>query len=126
MNPLQGRACLGDRVDAHQFSAFGHLELDYAGSNCVKRIIRAARNVCTWMDFGAALSHQNIAWQNHFASVAFDAQALWLAVSAVACRTGAFFMCHLNKLPKLQELEGETFTDRRVLIEGTNRNAFCR
>jgi hypothetical protein len=46
------------------------------------------------VEFGAALADEDGAGEDELAAVAFDAEALAVAIAAVACGSLTFFMCH--------------------------------
>ena len=61
-------------------------------------VVPAHADVGAGVEFGAALTDEDGAGEDELAAVAFDAEALAVAVAAVACRSLTFFMCH-DELP---------------------------
>src|SRR6185295_11172955 len=91
-------------------------ERDQTVSECKKRVILAQADVGPRVPLGAALAHDDIAGANGFAAELLHAEALALAVAAVAGRAACFLMCHLGLL-----------RFRRLLGRGISRcSIFCR
>lgn len=60
------------------------LELDAAVGLGVQRVIAATAHILTRMEFGATLTHQDVASDNHLATESFNAQAFRLGIATVA------------------------------------------
>ncbi len=73
-------------------------ELYNAFRGGVNRVILADGNVLAAVEFGSALSHDDIAGQYVFAAVPFHAKALAVTVAAVSGASEPFLMCHTFSL----------------------------
>ena len=82
-------------VDADSFAVFAHsLVADKPGYPRKESVISPDSDVHSRVDPGASLPNQNASGIDEFSAVAFHAQTLRIAVSAVLRTTEAFLMCH--------------------------------
>jgi len=67
-----------NRNDGHRAALFGtfHGELDGAVLECEQGVILAATNVFARVEFGTALTNNDVASQNELTAPTFDAQSL--------------------------------------------------
>ena len=87
---LGGRGGRGIDVDA----PVAAVEADVAVGKGEEGVVPAHADVVAGVEFGAALADEDGAGEDELAAVAFHAEALAVAVAAVACRSLTFFMCH--------------------------------
>ena len=96
---MEGLLNLGFVVDADDASAFHVFEFDFAFDGAVERVVVADAYVCAGAEFCASLANEDHAGFDDFAGVAFDAEAVGVAVATVFGRTLTFLMCHIVYLP---------------------------
>jgi hypothetical protein len=70
------------------------LEFNFAVNEREKGVVSATTDIETGVELGSALADDDGAGGYNLAAVGFDAAVLGIAVSAVAGRTGTFFMGH--------------------------------
>lgn len=64
-------------------------------SSSKNRVISADTYILTWVEVGAALTNNNIAWNYGLATVNFYTKTLALGVASVAGTTAGFLVCHV-------------------------------
>src|SRR5881275_1485909 len=89
---------------------------DLAVGKCKKRMVFAQADIVARVPLRAALTHDDVAGANSLATELLHAEALALAIAAVAGRAACFLMCHV-----------ELLRFRRLLGRGLSRcSIFCR
>src|SRR5688572_21209990 len=82
-------------VDAHELAAqLAVAERDAAVRKRKEGVVLAHADAGTWIIFGAALAHDDVAGEDILAAELLHAEPLALGVAAVAGRTACFLMCH--------------------------------
>jgi hypothetical protein len=60
----------------------------------IERVVAATADILAGMNARATLAHQDVASQHSMATILLHAKAFGVAITSVAGRTSAFFMCH--------------------------------
>src|SRR3954454_8313529 len=90
---------------------------DLAVGKCKKRMVFAQADIVARVPLGAALTHDDVAGANHLAAELLHAEALALAVTAVAGRAACFLMCH-RWLLLLRRFLGCALSRRSIFCRG--------
>src|SRR6476469_2741320 len=110
----------------HVFAAeLAVAECDLAVGKRKKRVVFAQADVVARVPLGAALAHDDVAGANGFAAELLHAEALALAVGAVAGRTACFLMCHVELL-RFRSLLGAALSSCSIFCRRTFGRALAR
>src|SRR5206468_11943463 len=92
-------------------------ECDAAVGKREKRVVLAEADIVARVPLGAALAHDDVAGANHLAAEFLHAEALALAVAAVAGRAACFLMCH-DELLRFRRFLGGALSRCSIFCRG--------
>jgi len=92
---LGGSGLVRGRHDVDDTASASRAELDIAGGQGEQRVVATATDVGAWVEVRAALANDDLTGVDELTAEALDAEALGVAVAAVACG-GCALLCAMT------------------------------